>query len=411
MRTASVPKYRRHRASNRAFVQVKGRRKYLGKWDSPASKEAYSRFVAELAASPAAVDRLTPLTPAAPQLTVVELAAAYLGFAEGYYQKHGQPTRSLYNVKLGIRSVVKLYGREPVATFSPLCLLALQQSLVDGTTRGYVNKQVGMVKRMFKWGVSRAIVPPTVYMALATVEGLRKGRTAAREPAPIKPVPDATVDMTLPHCPQIVADMIRFQRLTGCRPGEVCQLRPMDLDRSGEVPTYRPESHKTEHHGRERIIFVGPKAQAVLLPYLLRAADAYCFSPMESVQKHLEAKHAARKTPIGYGNRPGTNRKARPKRRPQAAYTKDSYGRALARAIEKGNREITKAAAAEGIDSPQVIPHWHLNQLRHTAATEIRRSHGLEAAQVILGHSKADVTQVYAERDFSLGAAVAKKIG
>ena len=81
--------------------------------------------------------------------------------------------------------------------------------------------------------------------------------------------------------PAVVADMVRFQRRTGCRPGEVCQLRPMDMDRSSEVWQYRPASHKTEYLGRERIIFIGPKAQAVILPYLLRDAATYCFSPAE----------------------------------------------------------------------------------------------------------------------------------
>jgi site-specific recombinase XerC len=43
---------------------------------------------------------------------------------------------------------------------------------------------------------------------------------------------------------------------------------------------------------------------------------------------------------------------------------------------------------------------WHPHQLRHTAATEIRRAFGLEAAQVTFGHSLAQVTDaVYAERD------------
>jgi site-specific recombinase XerC len=45
------------------------------------------------------------------------------------------------------------------------------------------------------------------------------------------------------------------------------------------------------------------------------------------------------------------------------------------------------------------IPHWHPNQLRHTTATKVREQFGLEAAQVVLGHSRADVTQVYAERN------------
>ncbi len=33
------------------------------------------------------------------------------------------------------------------------------------------------------------------------------------------------------------------------------------------------------------------------------------------------------------------------------------------------------------------------------AATRIRSEFGLETAQVVLGHAKADVTQIYAERD------------
>ena len=40
--TVSVPKYRHHKGSGQAFVQVKGHRHYLGKWDSPKSKEAYA---------------------------------------------------------------------------------------------------------------------------------------------------------------------------------------------------------------------------------------------------------------------------------------------------------------------------------------------------------------------------------
>jgi site-specific recombinase XerC len=58
-----------------------------------------------------------------------------------------------------------------------------------------------------------------------------------------------------------------------------------------------------------------------------------------------------------------------------------------------------------------LIPHWHPNQLRHTAATMIRRDYGLEAAQVILGHSKADVTQIYAERDAAKAIEVIRNIG
>jgi len=38
-------------------------------------------------------------------------------------------------------------------------------------------------------------------------------------------------------------------------------MRACDIDLSGETWGYRPASHKTEHHGKERIIFLGPQAR------------------------------------------------------------------------------------------------------------------------------------------------------
>jgi site-specific recombinase XerC len=54
---------------------------------------------------------------------------------------------------------------------------------------------------------------------------------------------------------------------------------------------------------------------------------------------------------------------------------------------------------------------WHPNQLRHSKATETRKRYGLEAVQVTLGHASADVTQIYAERDYDLAARVAREVG
>jgi hypothetical protein len=69
----SVPKYRRHKGSGQAFVQIKGRRHYLGKWDSADSKERYAAFVAELAICPTAINFFLLASPVT-QITVVELA-------------------------------------------------------------------------------------------------------------------------------------------------------------------------------------------------------------------------------------------------------------------------------------------------------------------------------------------------
>ena len=87
-------------------------------------------------------------------------------------------------------------------------------------------------------------------------------------------------------------------------------------------------------------------------------------------------------------------KKAKPRKRPGQKYTTNTYAHAVKNACE-----------AAGVEP------WRPNQLRHTHATEVRRDFGLEAAQVALGHSSADVTQVYAERDEKLAATVAAKIG
>ena len=145
--TVSVPKYRHHRGSGQAFVQIKGQRHYLGKWNSQASKERYAAFVAELAVCPTWL----PLTTPASAITVVELAAAYLDFAEGYYQKLGKPTTHLPQLKAAIRAIRDLYGYTEAAKFGPLALRAIQQKMVGtGASRRYINQHVGHIKRMFK---------------------------------------------------------------------------------------------------------------------------------------------------------------------------------------------------------------------------------------------------------------------
>ncbi len=277
---------------------------------------------------------------------------------------------------------------------------------------------------MFRWAVTKELVPATVYQALVAVPNVPKGRTAARETPPVRPVEDSVVEATLPHLPTVVADMVRFQRLTGARPGEVCQLRPMDVDRSKEVWAYRPRSHKTQHHDQERVIFIGPKAQDVLRPYMLRPADAYCFSPRESEKRRLEARHAARKTPLSYGNSPGSNRTARPKRQARDCYGDDTYNRAVQRACETAfgmpdelRRISTKSSKDERQRLKKLASEWRAehcwspNQLRHAAGTDVRRQFGAEAAQVTLGHANLEVTEIYAERNQALAAEIMHKIG
>jgi len=418
----ALPKYRKHKASGQAIVTIQGHDVYLGPWNSKASRVEYDRIIAEYLAA----GRQWPIKgPEASDLSVVEMLVRYKRFAKSYYRKHGEPTGEWENIAHAISPLVQLYGRTPVREFGPLALKAVRQKMIEaGLSRQGINARVNRIKRVFRWAVSEQLAPAMLAHALSTVAGLEAGRTSAPETVPVTPVSDAVVAQTLPCLPMVVADMVCFQRLTGCRPGEVCQLRPMDVDRSMPVWQYWPASHKTQHHGVERVICIGPKAQAILTPYLLRAADAYCFSPAESEKRRRAAQHEARKTPLSSGNKPGSHCKRRPKRQPRPRYLKDAYNRAIQRGCEAAfgmPRELRvlsgKLPPDERAQLLRLAAQWRAehcwspNQLRHTAGTEIRHQYGLEAAQVVLGHTKADTTQVYAERDQALAAEIMQKIG
>lgn len=328
---SSMPKYRSHRASGQAIVNLYGRDFYLGPHGTKASKLEYDRLIGEWIA--AGRPSVAPVRQS--DITIVELSVTYRRWGEGYYRKNGKPTDTIFQIRRATELVCEKYGRTAAAEFGPLAFQAFQASLIArGLSRKTINHFTSTVRRMFRWAVTRELVPAAVFQALVAVPHVPKDRTGARETPPVRPVEDVVVEVTLPHLPTVVADMVRFQRLTGCRPGELCLLRPLDVDRSQEVWRYRPVSHKTQHRDMERVVFIGPKAQDVLRPYLLRPADAWCFSPAESEKHRREARHAARKTPPSCGNTPGSNRKSRPKRRARDRYTNDSYNRAIQRGCE-----------------------------------------------------------------------------
>jgi integrase len=412
----SLPKYRKHRASGQAVVMLNGRDFYLGPHNTKASKVEYDRRIGEWLAN----NRSSPTGEAA-DITVAELLLRYWKFAKGYYRKDGKPTGEVDNLKSALRPVRELYGSTPASEFGPLALEAVRKKLVDQQrTRKGVNQAIGRVKRVFRWGVSKELIPASVAQALSCLDGLKKGRTTAPESPPVAPVASATLEATVAHLPSVVTDMALLQRLTGMRPGEVCIMRPCDIDRSGDVWLYQPESHKTEHHGRDRVVPIGPKGQEILLRYLARDASMYCFRPCDSEEKRRAAARANRKTPLSCGNRPGSNLKRKPNRSAGECYTVNSYRRAIKRGCDKafphpslGYKLRAKFADSEKkeLRKWQSEHQWNPNQLRHSAGTEVRREFGLEAAQTVLGHANADTTQIYAERDVAKAIEVARQIG
>ena len=94
------------------------------------------------------------------------------------------------------------------------------------------------------------------------------------------------------------------------------------IERTGDEWTYRPAKHKTQHHGKDRTIPLGPRAQDILKPLLKADPDAPLFSPKEAYeQAHDESKRFNR-------IRTGKRRKPKPFK---ATYCKSSYATAVAR--------------------------------------------------------------------------------
>jgi integrase len=261
-----------------------------------------------------------------------------------------------------------------------------------------VNSQVHRLCRFFNWGASHELIPIEVFHRLKSVPALRRGRSEARETEAVKPVAIELVDAVRPFLNRQVRALVDLQLLTGARGGELFKLRPIDIqiDKKKGVWTIDLCRHKSAHLGKSRTLILGPKAQKVVKPFLTdRALDTCLFRPADADRERRAALAAKRKTPRSCGNTPGANRVASPRKKPGDHYTASSYRRAIERACEKVG-----------------IPAWHPHQLRHAAATAIRRDFGLEAAQLALGHSSSLVTDaVYAERDLDRMVEVMKAIG
>lgn len=404
-RPKSTPSYRLHKPSGRAVCTISGTDHYLGAWQTPDSYAKYADLLAEWKAG-----ALVPKT----VVTVGMLALAYLKRCEVYYRKNGRETQMVNCVKQAFKYVNVKYRGIAVAEFGPLKLQVVQNDMVSaGLCRGYVNKLVGRIKAGFKWGVSQELVPAPIWQALLSVADLRKGRTQARETAPILPVDPELVAETVKHLLPTVAAMVELQRLTGMRPGEVIQVRPRDITlEPGGGAVFRPESHKTEHHGRERRVYIGPQGLKILRPFLERAPDEYCFAPQEALDWHNEQRRANRKTPLyaSHLKRNASKRKRSPRREPGECFEVASYRRAIARATRRAF-PVPPGATAEQARQWRERHDWHPNQLRHLWATKARRLGGIEAARVGLGHSNLNVTEVYAERDFTAARELARLMG
>ncbi|MEE8104218.1 MAG: site-specific integrase [Planctomycetota bacterium] len=382
--------YRLHKPSGQAVVTLGGHTFYLGEHGTPESRAEYERLVAEGKAQGGQLFK-----PGPDGLSVNEVMLAWVREYADYYRKpDGRSTGEFELVKLALRPLKRLYGHRAAKNFGPLALKACRHDMIEtGLSRKTINNHVARIKRVFRWATENELVPPSLYEGLRAVAGLRRGRSQAKETEPVRPVPEAHIEAVLPHLPGPVAAMVELQNVTGMRSGEMVTMRVGELTRGPDVWEYTPASHKTEHHGFERVIPLGPKAQSLIRPFLKADAQAFVFSPREAEATRRKERRDNRASPMT-PSQAKRKRGRKPKRAPGESYTVHSYRRCIARACENAD-----------------VPHWHPHQLRHNAATRIRKEHGIEAARAVLGQRSVAVTEIYAEQDRTLAARVMSQVG
>ncbi len=412
--TKSQPKLRLHKARGLAVVTLRdsytSKRKdyYCGDWGTPESVEAYARL---LRAWESCGRRLpTDDTSGDTGVTVGEVLVDFHRWAKGYYN-----ASEVRTFKALIRLVRDLFASTPAADFTPQRLELVRDAMIDrGWARKSINRQINRVRQIFAHGVRKGLLPVETYQALKTLPPLRRGKSDARETKRVKPVPQDMIDKTLPKLSPPVAALVRVHLLTGARSGELVIMRPCDIDRKGKVWTYQPVDHKTAHHEHDRTIYIGPEAQQTLSPLLTsRPPDAFVFSPLDADGKPALVARRTRYTPTTYHKavvRGCDDAYPPPKRlrrkRVQSTGRKNTRWETPAehrkRIGESGWTELAQWRRDH---------RWHPHQLRHNAATKLRKEYGIELARIILGHRHADITQVYAEADQAAAIKAMLKMG
>lgn len=356
-----TPQYRLHKPSGQAVVRLDATDHYLGVYGTPASHERYRRLIAEWLTRGHSPSAAKPRLGSTDSLTINELILAFARHAEERYRhSDGTPTGEFDNFRLALRPLRRLYGEKRASEFGPLGLRTIRDEMIrSGLARTTVNARINRIRRVFRWAVGMELMPASVYQSLQAVEGLRAGRPNVRESTPVRPVPREDIDAAIPFMPASVAAMVKLQLLTGMRPGEVMAMRGHELEMGDSTWIYRPSSHKNAWRGRSRLVYLGPRAREVLKVFLRDDPASYLFPPSR-------ARSNARATTDASKGR----------------YDRRTYRQAVVRACRRAG-----------------VPVWSPLQLRHNAATELRQRHGLEGAQVVLGHARADTTELYAERD------------
>lgn len=346
---ADIPAYLRH-SGGLAKVRINSKAHYLGKYGSP---ESFAKYHAILAAHAAGTLGQEPIRQGG-EPNIADLTSSYRYRELPRYESNRQHHKLRQQL---IELLIFQYADLPCNEFGPLKLSSLRDKFVSsGNCRRHANEKTKTIIQIFRHGVAREIVLPETLTALESLPNLRRGEAHDNPPRRVPTLEE--VEACLTHMQLVPATMVKLQLATACRPSEAMDLRPQHIDRTGKVWVYRPEKHKTAHHGKIKAIPLLGDIVSELQPFMF--GDDLCFRTAK-------------------GN----------------PWSKDSYRLAIRRAYTKAG-----------------VPHWTPYALRHLSAQRVRDAFGVEHAAALLGHSRVDTTEIYSQAslDRSIEAASALAI-
>ena len=343
--------------------------------------------------------------------TIDRLARTYHEHAKTVYLKRGKLTTHISQVASAMNALIDEYGPMTAeAVGAPEITKLMDKQITAGVRKNRpttlsittLNGRLRIIKQAFAWARAYGLVSREASYDISLVKPMRAGRSKATAPVPVTPVAEETIKSLLPFCPQTVADMVNVLLLTGMRAGELCGMRPCDVvkipNAAGDVWVFRPVSHKTEHHGKDRVIVFGRQTMLILQPYIdkRKLADPV-FTPMEAHSERLEMNGTAKQKAY---------QTSRSRFKPGRAYNTHTFRNAVQRACDRAFDP--KGERGKQHDwSHRINPH----QFRHNAATRLRTEFGMEAAADMLGHSSFSTTKIYAERTLDRLIEMARKAG
>jgi integrase len=271
-----------------------------------------------------------------------------------------------------------------------------------GLARTAINKRVGRIRAIFKWGVGEELLPASAYHGLLAVRALPPNAPGVRSAPKRQPAFWGDIEKIAPHLPPPVAAMLRLQFLTGMRSGETRIIRPIDIDMSDpECWRYRPGSdagphgkHKNAWRGQDRVVPLGPQCQELLRPWLAAVPSQtdYLFSPRRWMDQHIAQRRADRKTPMTPSQRK-RRRKSQPRKTASGCYLAASY-----------TQTVRKACLKAGV---MFTPYC----LRHGRKMEVEKAAGSDAARCLLGQKSIEATMHYGQLDVARATELMKKLG